>query len=94
MITYSEISAKQKLENLKNWTFQENCICKTFVFTNFSETLAFMVQVGMIAEKRNHHPDWTNRYNKVFIRLTTHDQGGVTDKDFELAFEIDRLMRN
>jgi 4a-hydroxytetrahydrobiopterin dehydratase len=67
---------------------------KTFVFTNFSEALAFMVQVGMIAEKRNHHPDWTNRYNKVFIRLTTHDQGGVTDKDFELAFEIDRLLRN
>lgn len=91
MKTYSEISAKQKLQCLKNWTFQENCICKTFVFTNFSEALAFIVQVGMLAEKQNHHPDWTNVYNKVFIRLTTHDSGGVTDKDFALAAEIDAL---
>lgn len=91
MKTYSEISAKQKLQCLKNWTFQENYIYKTFVFANFSEALAFMVQVGMIAEKQNHHPDWTNVYNKVFIRLTTHDSGGVTDKDFALATEIDAL---
>lgn len=91
MKTYSEISAKQKLECLKEWIFQENCISKTFVFTNFSEALAFMVQVGLVAEKQNHHPDWTNVYNKVFIRLTTHDCGGVTDKDFALAIEIDAL---
>lgn len=91
MKTYSEISAKQKLQCLKNWTFQENYIYKTFVFANFSEAFAFMVQVGMIAEKQNHHPDWTNVYNKVFIRLTTHDSGGVTDKDFALATEIDAL---
>lgn len=92
MKTFSEISAKQKLESLKEWIFQENCICKTFVFTNFSEALAFMVQVGMVAEKQNHHPDWTNVYNKVFIRLTTHDCGRVTDKDFALAIEIDELF--
>lgn len=91
MKTYSEIAVKQKLENFKNWIFQENCICKTFVFTNFSEAMAFMVQVSMIAEKLNHHPDWSNVYNKVFIRLTTHDFGGVTDKDFALAAEIDAL---
>jgi 4a-hydroxytetrahydrobiopterin dehydratase len=91
MKTYSENSAKQKLESFKNWSFQDNAITKTFVFANFSQAFAFMLQVGILSEKLNHHPDWTNVYNKVFIRLTTHDIGGVTDKDFALAALIEAL---
>jgi 4a-hydroxytetrahydrobiopterin dehydratase len=94
MKTYSETSAKQKLEGLSNWSLKDNAISKTFVFANFSQAFAFMVQVGMLAEKMNHHPDWTNVYNKVFIRLTTHDEGGLTDKDFALAMEIEKLLKN
>mgnify|MGYP006214092403 CR=1 FL=1 len=70
---------------------EENGIFKAFKFKNFSEALAFMVQVGLVAEKQNHHPEWTNVYNKVSIRLTTHDSGGLTDKDFALAAEIEKL---
>ncbi|MEZ4839764.1 4a-hydroxytetrahydrobiopterin dehydratase [Flavobacterium sp.] len=94
MKNYTAITAQTKLATLKNWTFINDGITKTYVFTNFSEALAFIIQVGLIAEKLNHHPDWTNSYNKVFIRLTTYDSGGVTDKDFELALEIDKLIKD
>ena len=76
---------------LKNWAFKNDGIFKAFTFKNFSEALAFMVQVGLLAEKHNHHPEWTNVYNKVSIRLTTHDSGGLTDKDFALATAIEKL---
>jgi 4a-hydroxytetrahydrobiopterin dehydratase len=91
MKTYTEATAKSKLASLKKWQFKDDGIFKAFTFKNFSEALAFMVQVGLLAEKQNHHPEWTNVYNKVSIRLTTHDSGGLTDKDFALASEIDAL---
>ena len=85
MKSYSETEAKPFLENLKDWEFKNNAIEKNFKFKNFSESLAFIVQVGLLAEKANHHPEIFNVYNKVQIRLTTHDANGVTDKDFDLA---------
>ncbi len=88
MKTYSETEAKPFLENLKDWEFKNNAIEKNFKFKNFSESLAFIVQVGLLAEKANHHPEIFNVYNKVQIRLTTHDANGVTDKDFDLANKI------
>ncbi len=91
MKTYTKASAKAKIALLKNWDFTVDGIFKTFSFKNFSEALAFVVQVGLLAEKHNHHPEWSNVYNKVDILLTTHDSGGVTDNDFALATEIDKL---
>jgi 4a-hydroxytetrahydrobiopterin dehydratase len=91
MKTYTKETAQPKLQGLNDWKFEENGIFKAFKFKNFSEALAFMVQVGLVAEKQNHHPEWTNVYNKVSIRLTTHDSGGLTDKDFALAAEIEKL---
>ncbi len=91
MKTYSEPEAKPFLENLKDWEFKNNAIEKNFKFKNFSEALAFIVQVGLLAEKANHHPEIFNVYNKVQIRLTTHDANGVTDKDFNLAKLVDSL---
>ncbi|GGD14055.1 4a-hydroxytetrahydrobiopterin dehydratase [Flavobacterium orientale] len=91
MKTYTEVTAKTELGSLKNWAFKNDGIFKAFTFKNFSEALAFMVQVGLLAEKHNHHPEWTNVYNKVSIRLTTHDSGGLTDKDFALATAIEKL---
>jgi 4a-hydroxytetrahydrobiopterin dehydratase len=88
MKTYSEIESEPFLENLKDWHFKENAIEKNFKFKNFSDALAFIVQVGLLAEKANHHPEIFNVYNKVQLRLTTHDANGVTEKDFDLANRI------
>jgi 4a-hydroxytetrahydrobiopterin dehydratase len=92
MKTYTEESAKSFLENLKDWNFKENAIEKDFKFNNFTQALGFIVQVGVLAEKMNHHPELFNVYNKVNIRLNTHDSGGVTTKDFELASQIEGLF--
>ena len=74
------------------WTLQDNKLYKQFVFSNFSEAFAFMVRVAIEAEKLNHHPLWTNVYNKVDIWLNTHDAGDiVTELDHQLAKAIDGL---
>jgi 4a-hydroxytetrahydrobiopterin dehydratase len=92
MVTYNKETANVKLKDLPNWNFENNGIEKKFEFKNFSQALGFMVQVGILAEKMNHHPEWFNVYNKVNIRLTTHDASGLTDKDFELAGKIEKLF--
>ena len=85
MKTYSAETIQSELKVLKDWQFDNNGIEKKFVFSDFTQALGFIVQVGVMAEKRNHHPELFNVYNKVTIRLTTHDANGVTDKDVELA---------
>jgi 4a-hydroxytetrahydrobiopterin dehydratase len=71
----------------------ESVLVKTFTFSNFIEAFAFMTKVALLAEKANHHPEWTNVYNKVVIKLSTHDAGNVvTDKDRKLAEAIDKLL--
>lgn len=92
MIAYDENSAAALLQNLKDWKYNEDGIEKGFKFKDFTEALGFIVKVGVLAEKMNHHPELFNVYNKVNIRLTTHDSGGVTDKDFELAQKIENLL--
>jgi 4a-hydroxytetrahydrobiopterin dehydratase len=91
MDTYNEITAKPLLKNLKDWKFNTGGIEKKFVFKNFNQALGFIVQVGILAEKANHHPELFNVYNKVNIRLSTHDAKGLTDKDFNLANAIENL---
>lgn len=76
------------------WEEKNNQLSRTFTFSDFSEAFAFMVRVAMLADKRDHHPDWSNAYNKVMITLSTHDAGDVvTDKDRELANAIDALLQ-
>ncbi|MFL5763858.1 MAG: 4a-hydroxytetrahydrobiopterin dehydratase [Bacteroidia bacterium] len=76
-----------------NWIEKENSLNKTFEFKNFVEAFAFMTKVAFEAEKMNHHPNWSNVYNKVTISLNTHDSGDiVTDKDRKLAEKIDKLV--
>ena len=67
-----------------------NALSKRFEFANFREAMAFMVMVGMEAERRNHHPDWFNSWNRVDVRLTTHDRGAITEKDLALARYMDK----
>lgn len=79
------------LKTLSGWKHSAGAIQKEFKFADFSAAFAFMVRVALAAEKRNHHPDWSNSYNRVEVRLSTHDAGGVTALDIELAAEMDRL---
>lgn len=75
------------------WKEQNNRLCKTFKFSDFSEAFAFMTRVALAAEKMDHHPFWTNVYNTVSFELSTHDAGDlVTEKDWALARVIDKLV--
>ena len=75
------------------WKEENNQLVRHFEFRDFTEAFAFMTRVAFIAEKHNHHPEWKNVYNRVEIRLSTHDAGNVvTDKDYKLASAIDNLI--
>ena len=75
------------------WKEENNQLTREFTFKDFSEAWAFMSRVALLAEKQNHHPEWSNVYNRVSIRLNTHDAGDVvTDKDRKLAVAIDDLL--
>lgn len=75
------------------WTEKDNKLSAEFQFDDFVEAFAFMTKVAIIAEKMNHHPSWSNVYNKVSIELSTHDAGDiVTEKDHKLAKAIEKLL--
>jgi 4a-hydroxytetrahydrobiopterin dehydratase len=91
MTTMNESSIKKELQLLNNWSYVNNAIEKNYSFKNFAEALLFINKVGAIAEKLNHHPELFNAYNKVKLRLTTHDAHGITQKDFDLAAAVDAI---
>ena len=74
------------------WKVKGKFIHREIVFKNFIDAFSFMTAVALLAEKANHHPDWENAYNKVIISLSTHDAGGITEKDFALAKGIDNVL--
>lgn len=75
------------------WKEENNQLKRSFQFTNFIEAFGFMTKVALSAEKMNHHPNWSNVYNKVDITLCTHDEGNtITEKDRKLANEIDKAF--
>ncbi|WP_432458872.1 4a-hydroxytetrahydrobiopterin dehydratase [Agarivorans sp. QJM3NY_25] len=80
------------LKNLPNWQYKEGFISKDYQFKNFIEAFEFMSRVANYAEQQQHHPNWSNTYNRVNIRLTTHECKGVSDRDFKLAKLIEQLF--
>lgn len=90
MKPYSEKEIELELFNVEGWTYKDKAIEKKWVFKNFVEALGFILKIGVCAEKMNHHPEIFNVYNKVNLRLTTHDAKGVTEKDFLLAAAIEK----
>lgn len=83
-----------KLKDLDNWSFDSNQIQSDYQFKDFKEALNFVNKVGDEAEKMNHHPDiFLHSWNKVKITVSTHSEGGVTEKDFKLAGIIDKLSK-
>ena len=93
MAVLSESERVEALEALEDWTYDEdrNGIVRTLRFADFSAAFAFMTRVAMEAEKADHHPEWSNVYSNVEILLSTHDAGGLSEKDVALAKFIDSL---
>ncbi len=89
-LTQTEI--REQLKKLKEWSLNEGKLYKEYKFRDFVTAFAFMTKVALVAEKMNHHPKWTNAWNKVEITLSTHDAGDViTEKDRALADAIDKI---
>ena len=89
----SKDELNQKINNLsKNWVIEDVFLKGSFVFKNFDDAFSFMKKVAIKCEDMNHHPKWTNVYNKVDVELYTHDSGGITDKDFELSSYMDSIF--
>ncbi|MCS6959036.1 MAG: 4a-hydroxytetrahydrobiopterin dehydratase [Pseudanabaenaceae cyanobacterium SKYGB_i_bin29] len=86
----TEAEIQEALTTLTGWQLVEGKLHKVYQFPSFVAAFAFMTKVALIAEKMDHHPDWYNVYNRVTINLTTHDAGGITNKDVELARQIDQ----
>jgi len=77
--------------NLPGWSLDDEKLYKEFEFKNFIDAFGFMTKIAITAEKMNHHPEWFNVYNKVQIHLTTHEAGGISENDVNLARKIDTL---
>ncbi|REG83674.1 4a-hydroxytetrahydrobiopterin dehydratase [Marinomonas pollencensis] len=92
----SELGISNALKALNNetvspWTIEDNKLTKLFQFKDFQHAFGFMTMSALYVEKKNHHPEWSNLYNKVKVQLTTHEAGGVSEKDFDLAKRMDRF---
>ncbi|MDX1909317.1 MAG: 4a-hydroxytetrahydrobiopterin dehydratase [Bacteroidia bacterium] len=92
MQTLTEREATSRLQQLPGWEYNHNGIEKTFRFKDFNEAFGFMTRAALLAEKADHHPEWSNVYNRVSIRLSTHEAGGLTNKDFELASLLEACL--
>lgn len=80
------------METLSGWKFLNEGIEKDFVFKNFNEAFGFLTRIAMLSEKMDHHAECSGVYNKVHLRLSTHDAGGVTIKDLDMAKEIEKYL--
>lgn len=87
----SEEAITSALAQLHGWTRNGDGIEKDWKLKDFTQAFGFMASVALLAEKADHHPEWSNVYNKVHIRLTTHDAGGLSARDFNLAKQIEAL---
>lgn len=86
-LTTDEVT--DRLKDFPGWSLVAGKLHRDLQFADFIAAFAFMTQVALVAETMNHHPEWSNVYNRVRIDLTTHDVGGISDKDFTLAARID-----
>lgn len=92
----SEAERAEALDGLPDWDYDEgrDAITRSVVFADFIEAFGFMTQVALIAERANHHPEWKNVWNRVEILLTTHDAGGLSPRDIEMAEAIDAILED
>ncbi len=82
---------EQQLAQTPGWELQQEKLSREFLFDSFISAFGWMSSVALVAESMNHHPEWSNVYNRVTVQLTTHDAGGITQSDFQLAKQMNRL---
>ncbi len=90
----ADAEIQEKLRSLPGWTLADGRLRREWRFGNFVEAFGFMSRLALVAEKMDHHPDWSNVYDRVVIELETHDAGGLTQLDFDLAAAANRLAEN
>jgi len=90
----SEAERAEALDALSDWDFDDgrDAISRAFLFADFNEAFGFMTRVALLAEQMDHHPEWRNVWNRVEITLTTHDAGGLSHRDVDMAAAIDALV--
>ncbi len=90
----NEAERAEALDRLGDWDYDDarDAITRQFLFANFSQAFAFMTRVAMLAESQDHHPEWSNVWNRVDILLTTHDAGGLSARDVTMAVGIEELL--
>ena len=91
LIKATDQQIEEFLEQVGSWTIENNKLHREYTFNNFVQAFGFMTKVALIAERSNHHPEWCNVYRKVVVDLTTHEAGGITKRDFELAKKMNEL---
>jgi len=91
MMKLSSEQISEELKNLPGWSVKEEKLHKDFEFGDFNEAFGFMTRAAMHIEKMNHHPEWFNVYNKLTVDLMTHDAGGITENDIQLAKILNSL---
>jgi 4a-hydroxytetrahydrobiopterin dehydratase len=92
MPPFSPEETQSRLAGLPGWKIEAGELVKTFEFKDFTASLHFVNKVGELAEQADHHPDIDIRYNRVRVALTTHDEGGLTQKDFDLASQTQKIV--
>lgn len=90
--TESEITS-YITQQLKEWKYEGNALSREFKFKNFVDAYSFMTSIALEAEKADHHPDWSNSYNKVSIAFSTHSEKGITQLDYDLAGKTDAIFK-
>ncbi len=94
MKALTSVEVKEKISaDLKEWKYDGKMISREYTFSDFREAFSFMTSVALVAEKNDHHPDWSNVYNKVKISLQTHSAGGITQNDIDLAKAADKSFK-
>ncbi|MBI2706682.1 MAG: 4a-hydroxytetrahydrobiopterin dehydratase [Actinobacteria bacterium] len=92
MSVIDESELQRQMQALPGWTVVGGKLHRELAFANFSEAFGFMTRVAMVAEKLNHHPDWSNSWNKVVIDIVSHDAGGITDRCVDFASRVNKLL--
>ena len=92
MMRLSELEIEEELKQLSEWSVKNDKLHKEFKFDNFNQAFGFMTRAAMEMEKMNHHPEWFNVYNRITVELTTHDAGGITKNDVNLARILNTLV--
>jgi 4a-hydroxytetrahydrobiopterin dehydratase len=93
-VTIEKATAKEVesfIASHESWSFEDGKLYREFVFRDFCRAFGFMSEVALVAERSNHHPEWSNVYNRVTVYLTTHQAGGITSRDYDLAGKMDEI---